>query len=43
MRNDDPRTACRRYWCGLLADLAVAATFATVAGGALYVSWRLFG
>ena len=43
MRNDDPRTAFRRYWRGLLADLAVAATFAAVAGGAIYLSWRIFG
>ena len=43
MRNDDPRTAFRRYWTELLFDGATALLFTALAAGALYVTWWIFG
>lgn len=43
MRDDDPRTAFRRYWTELLMDGVTALFFTALAAGALYVAWGFFG
>ena len=43
MRDDDPRTAFRRYWTELLIDGATALLFTALAAGALYVARWIFG